>query len=48
MEAVRHVSPQIAELYANLSEKTVQRDVEMLIKLNLIVKEKKGIRLCGN
>jgi len=44
MEAIRHVSPQIAELYAGLSEKTVQRDVEMLIKLKLIVKEKKDIR----
>jgi Fic family protein len=44
LEDVRHVSPKIAELYSGLTNKTVQRDVEKLIKLDLIVKEKKGIR----
>ena len=44
LQDVRHVSPKIAELYAGLTNKTVQRDIEKLIKLDLIIKEKNGIR----
>ena len=44
MDEVRHISPKIAEMYAGISEKTVQRDIEKLISLNLIVREKKVIR----
>lgn len=40
---VRHISPRIAEAYANLTEKTVSRDINALIKLNLAVKTKSGI-----
>jgi len=44
VDEVRHISSRIAEMYAGVSEKTVQRDVEKLLDLNLIVKDKKGIR----
>ncbi|MBW1720396.1 MAG: Fic family protein [Deltaproteobacteria bacterium] len=43
MSKVRHISPRIAEAYANLTEKTVSRDINSLIKLNLAVKTKSGI-----
>ncbi|HVM72862.1 MAG TPA: Fic family protein [Anaerolineales bacterium] len=42
---VRHISPKTAEMYANLTDKTVERDIERLVNLDLVVKEKKkGIR----
>jgi Fic family protein len=44
LDAVRHISPKIAELYANLSDKTVERDIEKLEELNLVVRRKKGVR----
>jgi len=44
LDEVRHISPKIAEKYANLSDKTVLRDVNVLVKLGLVVKEKKGFR----
>jgi Fic family protein len=44
MDKIRYVSPKVAELYASLTEKTLQRDVKRLIAMGLIVKNKKGIR----
>lgn len=40
---VRHISPRIAEAYASLTEKTLARDINALIGLDLIVKTPKGL-----
>ena len=39
----RHISPRIAEAYASLTEKTVTRDINALIKLGIVIKTPKGI-----
>lgn len=39
----RHISPRIAEAYASLTEKTLNRDINALIKMGLIVKTPSGI-----
>jgi Fic family protein len=41
---MRYVSPRIAEAYANKSDKTIQRDLSELEALDLLVREKGGIR----
>ena len=41
---LRHISARVAELYANRSDKTLRRDVELLEEYNLIVRTKNGIR----
>ena len=40
---VRHISPRIAEAYASLTEKTVFRDVNTLIKRGMVIKTAEGI-----
>ena len=42
---VRHISPRIAEAYADRSDKTVSRDVDRLVEMNLVVKSKEGVRV---
>jgi Fic family protein len=44
MDEIRHISPQVAELYANLSDKTLSRDIDKLIEIHLVIKEGKGVR----
>ncbi|MBC2704879.1 Fic family protein [Desulfobacula sp.] len=39
----RHISPRIAEAYASLTEKTVTRDINALIKLGVVIKTPQGI-----
>jgi len=39
----RHISPRIAEAYASLTEKTVFRDVNTLIKRGMVIKTAEGI-----
>jgi len=41
---IRHVSPRIAELYANRTEKTITRDITELIDMNLLKREKGGYK----
>lgn len=41
---IRRVSGKIAEYYSGLSDNTVLRDVNILIKMDLLVKEKKTVR----
>ncbi len=43
VSAVRHVSPRIAELYANKGDKTVKRDVDLLIDIGLIKRTEKEL-----
>jgi Fic family protein len=40
---IRHVSPRIAESYARLTEKTIQRDIKNLKDMNLLIEGKEGI-----
>ena len=42
---LRHVSPRIAEAYAGKTEKTVQRDVNQLIEMGLVIREGRGVRI---
>jgi Fic family protein len=43
---VRYISPKTAEMYARIvSDKTVERDIETLIDMELLKKENKGIRI---
>ena len=39
---VSHLSIRLAQLYANVSEKTVQRDIEKLVALELVRKSENG------
>ena len=41
---IRHISPRIAESYAGKTIKTVQRDVNALVKMGLLEKKPKGFR----
>ena len=41
---MRHISPRIAEAYANLTDKTLGRDVDILVKMGLVEKSKEGVR----
>jgi Fic family protein len=41
---VRHITPRIAELYAGLSDKTLQRDIGELEDKQLIVRNEKDVR----
>jgi Fic family protein len=45
IDEIRHISPEVAEMYARLSEKTMLRDITKLIELRLLKKEGKAIRL---
>lgn len=42
---VRHISPRIAEAYAGKTDKTVQRDLNELEKMDLIVRTARGVRI---
>ena len=44
LDKVRYITPKIAEIYASLSDKTISRDIDDLLSLDLIVKTKQGIR----
>ena len=44
LSKVRHITPRIAEAYANKTVKTLQRDVNALEELGLIVRTSTGIR----
>lgn len=41
---LRYITPRIAEVYAGLTDKTMNRDVNALIKLGLAEKKKEGFR----
>ncbi len=41
---IRYLSPRIAETYASKTDKTVQRDMNALVEMNLIAKSGGGIR----
>jgi predicted HTH transcriptional regulator len=41
---MKYISTKVTEKYANISEKTIQRDIELLTDMDLIVKEKNKIR----
>jgi len=41
---VRHLTPRIAEAYADKTDKTVKRDVNALEKMGLVVKTSEGVR----
>ena len=41
---LRYISPRIAEAYAGLTDKTLTRDVNALIKMGLVKKDKDGVR----
>ena len=41
---VRHISPRIAEAYANKTDKTVKRDINVLENMNLVERTSKGVR----
>lgn len=41
---VRHITPRIAEVYANLTDKTLNRDINALAKMGLLEKTKDGVR----
>lgn len=43
IEKIRHVTPKIAEMYADFSDKTIQRDLEKLEDLRLVVKDKNKV-----
>ena len=45
IQGIRHVSPRIAEAYANKTDKTVKRDLNALEKLALLRREKQGYQL---
>ncbi len=42
---IRHATPRIAEMYANLSQKTVERDIQELQHQELLIKEGKRYRI---
>lgn len=44
LSEVRYISPRMAEAYANKTDKTVQRDINVLAEMNLIERTKQGIR----
>jgi len=39
---VRHITPKTAEMYASLTDKTVSRDIDKLIKMGLLIKSRGG------
>jgi len=39
---IRHISPRIAEAYATLNERTVKRDVDSLVEMELLLKTPEG------
>lgn len=41
---IRHISPRIAEAYAGKTDKTVMRDINYLIEIDLVKKTKKGVQ----
>jgi Fic family protein len=41
---IRHISPRIAELYANKTDKAIRRDINVLIEMDLLKREPKGYR----
>ncbi len=41
---IRYISPRIAEAYAGKTDKTVMRDIDYLIEIDLVKKTKKGIQ----
>ena len=41
---LRHVTARMAEAYAGKTLKTIQRDVDMLIRMGLAVKTEEGVR----
>lgn len=41
---VRHISPRIAEAYADKTDKTVKRDINVLENMNLVERTLKGVR----
>ena len=43
-DKLRHISPRIAEAYAGKTERTVRRDMNQLIEMELVVREKTGYR----
>jgi Fic family protein len=45
LSQIRRLSPELAEAYANLSERTIQRDLERLQEMDLIVIRKNGVRV---
>jgi Fic family protein len=44
LSEVRYVSPRIAEAYAGKSDKMIQRDINSLIEMGLIIKTPKGVQ----
>lgn len=44
ISGIKYISTKVMEKYSNLSEKTIRRDVDLLIELDLLVKEKDRIR----
>lgn len=44
LSETRHISPRIAEAYAGKTDKTIQRDINLLIQMGLIEKTREGIR----
>ncbi len=42
---LRHISPQIAEAYAGKTLKTMQRDINILVKMGLVEREPDGIKV---
>lgn len=44
IEKIRHTSTVIAEMYADVSDKTIKRDIERLVELGLLIKEEKSVK----
>jgi len=44
LSEIRLISPKIAEFYATKTSKTISRDLDTLMKMNLIISEKNGFR----
>lgn len=45
MSQIRHISPRIAEAYAGKTDKTIQRDINVLEELKLVERTANGIRV---
>jgi hypothetical protein len=41
---IRHLSPRIAEAYAGKTDKTIQRDINALVQMELVERTPEGIR----
>jgi len=48
IDKIRLTTPKIAEMYANLSDKTLERDIQNLISLNLLIKDGNKIQCNWN